>query len=234
MQFSRTSFFHRTNFRWRIRLVAPGSALVALLLFLTPGCGAGDNDGPEDFLTLALAGSLSRIYMFSDANDSAGWNGGLGGRSGADNICFQRKLEFSGLLCANVRAFLSVSADDSIAGMPDNYGVPEDRIIEGPGGALIGNSWSDLLDGQLSDAGSFRSAGLFTDVAGNPPYFWTGAGTSDAGAQNTCNGWNDGASGQGDALSVSQNAGFSNTTLLNCLDQEDPNGNPKSIVCLCW
>ncbi|MEQ9364871.1 MAG: hypothetical protein RIF32_11540 [Leptospirales bacterium] len=172
--------------------------------------------------------------MFSDGNANAGHSGILGGRAGVDSICSARKsAAFAGLSCTNVRAWLSVSATDSIQLMPLNYGVPTNSVVLGPTGTQIGNNWNDLLDGSVSDSGQLKSAGLFGDVTANPPYYWTGSNSDQGPAAQTCGAWTS-AAGNGDTLDSSNNGGFSGTEPRTCGGTTDAGGGALSIVCVCF
>ncbi|NJN92746.1 MAG: hypothetical protein HC875_00985 [Anaerolineales bacterium] len=68
--------------------------------------------------------------------------------------------------------------------MPGNYGVPTNRPIAGPNGAVIANDWADLLDGTIDV--SLGAAGLPT--AGP---FWSGSNVAGSLNANNCIGWTD-------------------------------------------
>lgn len=197
-----------------------------------------DNDeDDEDTLSAALLSILAGsgpIYMFSDGNTNGGHNGSLGGRSGVDSICAARKAAaYASLSCANIRAWISVSALDSIALMPVNYAVPTNTVVLGPTGTQIGNNWNDLLDGTVSDSGNLKSAGLFADVTADPPYYWTGSSADGGAASSTCGSWVSTA-GNGDTLDSSNNGGFSGTEARTCSSTTDAGGGAMSIVCICF
>jgi hypothetical protein len=110
------------------------------------------------------------------------FDGNLGGRAGADAICQASANRPAGY--TNVRAFISVSAGDSIANMPANYGIPANAPIVGQNGTQLAANWADLLDSTI--AATLDAAG-----SGNPTdYFWTGS--NDDGTErfgNHCQGW---------------------------------------------
>ena len=83
-------------------------------------------------------------------------------RDNIDSLCMQARLDdYPALPCLNVRAFISVSASDSIAGIPGNYGVPADRKITGPEGVTVADYWADLFDGTISV--TLSGAGVASD-----------------------------------------------------------------------
>ncbi|MBF0239807.1 MAG: fibronectin type III domain-containing protein, partial [SAR324 cluster bacterium] len=96
---------------------------------------------------------MGNVYLFSGGTSA----GNLGGRSGADARCVAEKsATWPNLACSNIRAFLSVDANDEIQDMPTNYGVPTNRPILGPTGTQIRSNWPQLwlgLDFSLNSAG---------------------------------------------------------------------------------
>lgn len=142
-------------------------------------------------------------------------------RNDIDNLCMQARLaDYPSMPCLNVRAFISISASDDIAGMPGNFGVPTGRKIVGPTGITVAEYWADLLDGSiavpLSDAG----------VASNP--WWSGSlsdGTFDA--SDNCSTWM--------STSTKGASGKDNKTNADWIAANSPNCNDSQLVlCLCW
>jgi hypothetical protein len=131
------------------------------------------------------------IYLFRSNSTTTG---NLGGRAGADAICWDTYASKYALLeVRNVRAFLNVSVYDTIREMPENHGIPADAPVvamnstTGAPGPFLATSWDDLLDGSISK--NLFSAGLFTGGAN----YWTGDisgyGTTGLDGDLNCNGW---------------------------------------------
>ncbi len=118
--------------------------------------------------------------------DAGVYDGNLGGRAGVDAICQASGKRPAGY--ANVRAFISVNAGDSIANMPGNYGIPTNVPIVGPNGTELAANWADLLDGSI--AASLQAAGI-----GGASLWWSGSnpdgslGTTLG--SDSCAGWTD-------------------------------------------
>jgi hypothetical protein len=76
------------------------------------------------------------------------FKGDFGGRSEADQIC-RNNLDNNSVFmfhnsCSNVRALISVNADDEIRDMVANYGVPTDRELRGINDVRFGTSWDNV------------------------------------------------------------------------------------------
>jgi hypothetical protein len=136
-------------------------------------------------------------------------------------MCMQARLSnYPSMPCLNVRAFISITASDDIAGMPGNFGVPTGRKIVGPTGITVAEYWADLLDGSiavtLSDAG----------VASNP--WWSGSlsdGTLNA--SDNCSTWM--------STSAKGASGKFNKTNADWIAGNSPNCSDSQIVlCVCW
>ena len=115
-------------------------------------------------------------------------DGNLGGRAGADTLCQGSANRPAGY--ANARAFISVAANDAIADMPGNYGVPTVGAIAGPTGTLIANSWADLLDGSIS--ASLNAAGISSGAT----RWWSGSNADGSLQLANCLNWTTNAGGQ--------------------------------------
>lgn len=122
------------------------------------------------------------MYLY----DAGGVTGAIGGRRGADILCYEA-LGSAGLPWGvTTRALLSVDAEDEIRDMPANYGVPTDRKIYGSTQFPVADNWADLLNGSIDFTLSF--AGV---LATN---FWYSGSYSDGSVTpNTCSGWTDGS-----------------------------------------
>lgn len=142
-------------------------------------------------------------------------------RNDIDGLCMQARLDdYPALPCLNVRAFISVSASDSIAGITDNFGVPTNRKITGPAGIMVAEYWADLLDGTI--AMTLSDAGVASD------HWWsgsTGKGTFDS--DNNCGSWTTtgekGASGKHNKADAEWIAG----NIPNC-------DASRFVLCVCW
>lgn len=125
--------------------------------------------------------TLNKIYMFSSAGY---YNGNLGGRVGADNIC-QSNLPVA-LVDAGyeTHAVLAFDSRDDMASFPTNFLIPTDEVIYAyDSNVVIANDWLDFMDGSL-DAG-MRAATL---LPANTIY-WTGFEPDGRLTQDTCNGF---------------------------------------------
>ena len=156
-----------------------------------------------------------------DVFNGGTYTGNLGGRAGADALCVAAKPVSVGN--PNVRALISISSTDTIAGMPANLGVTNNIPLIFIGGHLIAKDWSDLLDGSINEA--LTSGGV-------PAGRWWSGSESDAGnalpTTATCNGFTDGvATGFGNFgdtnstgagwMGSASSADCSNTYTLVCL-----------------
>jgi len=132
------------------------------------------------------------LYMFSAGK----YKGGLAASSDAstsssmpvsirkdvDDIC-RKSLgaSYPDLNLTNARAFISLNAADSIAGMRENYGIPDGQV-RGPGGAQVASGWTDLLDGTIGEA--LAAAGISSG------YWWSGSDESgNYDISDNCGGW---------------------------------------------
>lgn len=122
------------------------------------------------------------MYLY----DSGGTSGAIGGRSGADILCYQAAGS-SGLPDdATNRAFISVSANDEIRDLPSNYGVPTDRKIVGPTGIKVADNWADLLDGSIDN--SLQAAEVTS-----ADFWYSGSNADGSLAAEHCSGWTEGS-----------------------------------------
>jgi hypothetical protein len=156
----------------------------------------------------------SCVYLYPTV---AVYGGSLGGRVGADELCAAAKP--SGLACTSVRAFLSVSASDSISQMPANYGAPGTATIRRPDGTLIDSSWSGMLDGDI-----------LASVSDPMPsdYWWSGSDDSgDLDPWGACAAWTDGSQGFAAGGLVTATRGWMLQEGYSC-------SAPWHLVCACW
>ncbi|HOD15969.1 MAG TPA: fibronectin type III domain-containing protein [Spirochaetota bacterium] len=186
-----------------------------------------DGDGLNAaYRTVSITTETDSVYMFP----AGSFQGDFGAakslsvvpvRDTIDSLCMQARLnDYSDLPCLNVRAFISVSASDAIAGMPGNYGVPANRKITGPTDATVADYWADLLDGTIAVT---LSEG---EVA--PDDWWSGSksdGTFDT--DDNCSGWTStGSKGVSGKNNKSNNEWIAGNV---------PNCSAKQLVlCVCW
>jgi len=187
---------------------------VTTLLF-TDGFDSGDASG----WTLSSPAIPSRMYIY----DAGGVTGAIGGRRGADILCYEA-LGSAGLPWGvTTRALLSVDAEDEIRDMPANYGVPTDRKIYGSTQFPVADNWADLLDGSIDFTLSF--AGV---LATN---FWYSGSYSDGSVTpNTCSGWTDGSTTADGryGLSYQADSWWINRANAGC------GGSTYHVLCVAW
>jgi hypothetical protein len=174
---------------------------------------------------------LRPIFMFRAPTTYNGdlrtAGGAADGRAGADTLCVGARggFTFPDNSCNQVRAFISISAGDSISAMPTNYGVPTNRVIKGPTGTNIDNHWADLMVQPtlvaLDAAGVLPASSNWWSFSAN-----TANGAFDTGAN--CSGGMAGTSVNG----AQGNASVNNTAWMN-------NGNvicstTLYLLCLCY
>jgi hypothetical protein len=178
----------------------------------------------EDDMVSAYAGTstttgVPAVYLFT----AGVYNGGLGGREGADKICrdyYDSVSDLASLPVTNVRAFISIDSDDQIVDFPGNFGIPGGADIMVPTGTVIADSWADLFDGI-----DIRLNQLLTDIT---PW-WTGSDSDGSVATDTCNGFTDGTSsydGQIGAHNATDTTWISNGT-HQCAGE-------LSLLCVGW
>lgn len=125
--------------------------------------------------------------------------GALGGRAGADALCRATLRPPFIPRNYNVRALLSVNANDEIRDFPTNYGARADAPIRGAVN-LLTNNWTDLLDGSVTR--SLINAGVYVSASG-----WiSGSNTDGSLSAGHCTNWTDGSNTpqatHGDGLKV--------------------------------
>jgi len=131
------------------------------------------------------------------------YTGALGGRSGADSKCVADKP--GDLDCTeDIKAFLSIAADDEIRDMPSKYGfstlTPIYWYNKNTQAVLsLATTWADMLDGTI-----LSSQADGTGVTGN--YIWTFSQAAGELGSYNCSGGTSGSSG------VSGNTGSGSST----------------------
>jgi hypothetical protein len=161
-------------------------------------------------------------------------------RNDVDDICKVAKTgSYPTLPCLNVRAFISVSSGDSIAGMPENFDIPTDSEIKGPSGVQVAPHWDVLLacedgdedsclDTRLEDAGiidSFWWSGSQSDGT----YYSDGSSSDPLDSARNCNSWTDGTNEYQGRVGAHNRADaqWINSTDRNC-------DNSLHLLCICW
>ena len=207
--------------------------VTAIAAGLTPGTTyffnvvVRDGDGLKAaYRTVSITTETDSVFMFTAGSHEGDFGATkslqvVPVRDTIDSLCMQARLiDYPALPCLNVRAFISVSASDDIAGMPGNYGVPAGRKITGPGGVTVVDNWSDLLDGTID-------VNLF-DAGVAPDDWWSGS-VSDGSFDGTdnCSGWTStgtkGSSGKNNKSDDEWIAG----NVPNC-------SSPRLVLCVCW
>ena len=193
-----------------------------------------DGDGNmAAYFTVSVTTLTDAMYMFSAGLYAGNLSDATAGskaarvavvvpvRDNIDALCEAAKSStYASLPCLNVRAFISVSPSDDIAGMPANFSVPTGRRIVGPGGTQIVDSWASLLDGAIDT--SLGDAAVASD------HWWSGSlpdGTFNA--DNNCGGWTSvGEKGQ---------SGLHNKTDSSWIEGNTPNCSAsRHVLCVCW
>lgn len=163
------------------------------------------------------------IFLFRTTTTSTGLLGGVGGRSGADNLCASSRSSytFPDNSCSSTRAFISITAGDQISNMPANYGLPTGNAIQGPTGTVIAADWPTILSGSIA-------ASLTTASVLPPATAWASYSTSTGTlAGNNCS--------NGTVTGVSGQVGTSGSTTATWID----NGTglcltPIHLLCACY
>jgi hypothetical protein len=124
---------------------------------------------------ISIQCELNRSYFYLSSNTV---NANFGGREEADAICEETydDLDLDQFCLGGIRAFITVDADDEIAGMPENYDVEEsDPIYNAQTDLIIADDWEDLLDGSIQNP-------ITAD-------WWSGSLDDGTDSLETCNGW---------------------------------------------
>jgi hypothetical protein len=126
------------------------------------------NMSAYNVVSIATSGGVA--YLFS----TGARQGNLMGRENVDALCGSTmESDYGYLNCTQVRAFISLSVDDSLANMPYRYGIPLDAEIRGPTDVLIADGWLDLFD---HEEDSLYSSLADAEVSGRD---WWSASESD-------------------------------------------------------
>ena len=112
-------------------------------------------------------------------------NGNIGSRSTMDSMCFANlPASFTAY-----RAFIGISAADSIANLPSNYGIPTNLPIGSTSNVILASNWADLMDGTINT--NLDAAGVTLGFNS----WWSGADNADGshvdGGTDDCVDWSD-------------------------------------------
>ena len=142
------------------------------------GVTSGSGTAEADVDTVSVTCGKRYAVLYS-AGAFSGSVTGISGTSRArvDKYCGTFN-DFKPSGFSHYRGFISISDTDEIRDMPDNYGVPTDVRIVGPGESKIADNWADLLDGSID--------GAFYKKVTNSYYWWSGS--DQYGALNTSSG----------------------------------------------
>jgi hypothetical protein len=128
---------------------------------------------------------------------------------------------------SNYRVFIGYSAADSIANMASNYGMPTNLPIQSTTNVVIGNDWSDLVDGNIDVA--LSAAGVLS------PGDWWWSGSEDGfgnhinGTTASCMGWtsNSGSDPGIAGYHGDPNSPWLRDTIAGC-------GDPLPVLCIAY
>ena len=153
----------------------------------------------------------------------------FGGRSGADQVC-ENSLEEDPIpkmvnSCSNVRALLSIDANDEIRDMATNYNIPTDRVLRGSNGLLFGTSWDNITSSSFLRPMIFTLLGLSSSETGHYGV-WGGSATGGALGSRNCDNFGSSSTANaykliivGDSL---YSAGYDTCT------------NKRPLICICY
>jgi hypothetical protein len=160
-------------------------SLLSITILGISGCGSNSGSDRGAFFTTPTnqqnnTNSPLQVYVFSPPMM---FNGNLGGRAGADQIC-ETYLPVGLDSDYQTHALLAFNSLDDLTSFFINYNFPTDEIIYSHDNEMIiANSLNDLLDGNIN--ATMRDAGL---LAANTIY-WTGFDPDGRLSQDSCNGF---------------------------------------------
>jgi hypothetical protein len=164
------------------RIISAITILIAVLLFTM--CERAD------MYDLATTGAPPKtaIYLFATILP---YPGDLGGRMGADEICYNEGIIFTSLIRAtNVKAFLSVSPADEL-----RFLVPSDYWLYPVIGIAPGLIFTPISPTWLSMIGGTYSNTIDTSL-GLASYWWSGSNGDGSISPRSCMGFEDGTAAQ--------------------------------------
>ena len=168
------------------------------------------------------------------------YTGNLGGRSGADAICLSnmdtKTISMVNHSCSNVRAVISIDANDEIADMSTNYGISTNVDIRGSSGTRFGTSWDNFTSaahtlpvGYVVGEMEAGAAGGSTSAWGLRTRYWSGSDTSGALDTRHCSNFTDESSGE--TGSLGEGASTTDTMLDNGHSNCD---GEYALLCICF
>ena len=185
--------------------------------------GLGDTNGSAlanefraEFLTQY---DPSEIYIYATTTFH---QGNLGGREGADTVCQTEQNSTAQSLCAERRAFLSTSSEDTLYRLQSTVGFPLSTPIKSFSNQLIASTWDGLFIEDLQN--TLQQAGI---LRANNQSWWSGSDLLGNEASH-CNGWTSSEStALGAAGTGSSNQGEWLQKGIEACDLEYP------LLCLC-
>lgn len=131
-----------------------------------------------DVVTTVITPTIDVVLYFGGTSD-----GNIGSRSTMDSMCFTNMP--AGF--TSYRAFIGISAADSIANLPSNYGIPTTLPIRSVSNVVLASNWADLMDGTINT--NLDAAGVTLGFNS----WWSGAENADGshvdGVTEDCNDW---------------------------------------------
>ena len=153
--------------------------------------------------------------------------GNLGGRSGADAICLNyldnENISMFNNSCSNVRAVISIDANDEIRDMATNYNIPTNRDLRGSTGMLFGTSWDNFTNGSLLFKTHFAVFGILSNE-----FAWGGSTTNGSLSGEHCSNFSSSSgSSSGDTIT------FNSLTAI-FQDTDNPCEHIMQVLCICY
>jgi hypothetical protein len=185
------------------------------------------------FNTSNLPKPTNSIVFFSTQSVT----GDFGGRSGGDQIC-RNNLDNNSVFmfhnnCSNVRALISVDANDEIRDMVANYGVPTGRDLRGTNDIKFGTSWDNIT----SESFLVPMSNAVLPFGGSRA--WGGTTTGGALSSQHCTNFTDasgGSGGKSHLLDPTKKIASSpnNGLYLAGGNTEDWCQSPLPLICICF
>jgi hypothetical protein len=200
-------------------------AVVTIIMSLAACNNYGMLDQLENPGKSANTAGFMSLYLFTAGPTNGNLKGSFStARQGADSLCSVARsgYSFPNNSCNQVRAVISLSASDSIANMPLNYGVPTNRSINAPNNFVIAPDCNALRDGTSGTS-------LAPSVMPGGTLWWSFsvAGGSYDNANN-CSGGTVVTSGDG----MTGNSSDSGPIWIGSSSQSC--GNPARLLCICY
>lgn len=192
---------------------------------------AKNNVGTSGFSSVISGTPASIIYMYATTTL---YDGNLKGtmadaRTGADAIALANRPPTPNLSGKTVHAFISVSATDCIANMPNTFGFPDNIPIVSANDntKVIADDWAtDLFVGYIDD--SLETTLIMPDS--DVYYWWSGSDSiGNYDAVNNCNGWTS------NLVSVKGKVGRKNTIGSGWINDASITGNNSHyVICIAY